>query len=244
MNRGRGQPRNTNGQRRSGTAGWDERTPTADGYQHLHGNILRNPEDYWGNQFRPKEEHHLRIIFQNINRFPMLKNDPKNASIREFMNGTQADIVGMAEMGMCWHWLPMKERLWEQTRGWFELIKMIASYNRHDNKHPPISQWGSTSLWSLHNAAHHAIDSGHDPFGLGRWTWTRYRGRGNITLRVISAYRPCASNGPFMVYSQHHNYFDEENIEGCPRALFTSHLLHWTQEGDQIILMINANEDI
>jgi hypothetical protein len=50
------------------------------------------------------------------------------------------------------------------------------------------------------------------------------------------------------VYSQHQNYFDEEEIEGCPRTLFTLHLLteidKWTQDGDQIILLIDANEDI
>jgi hypothetical protein len=175
----------------------------------------------------------------------MFTHDSKNDSIREFMNGTQADIIGMVEMGICWHRLPLKDRLWERTRGWFESLKITAAYNRHD-KQAPTAQWGGPSLWSLNNAAHRAIDSGSDPLGLGRWSWTRYHGRGNITLRIISAYRPCNSNGPLTMYSQHQNYFDEENIEGCPRALFTSHLLteidKWTQEGDQIILLIDAND--
>jgi hypothetical protein len=95
----------------------------------------------------------------------MFKYDSKNDSIREFMNGTQADIVGMVERGICWHRPPMKDRLWERTRGWFESLKVTAAYNRH-NKQPPILQWGGTSLWSLNNAAHHAIDSGVDPSGL------------------------------------------------------------------------------
>jgi len=186
-------------------------------------------------------------MFQNINRFPMFTNDSKNDSIREFINGTQADIVGMVEMGICWHQLPMKDRLWERTRGWFESLKVTAAYNRHD-KHTPTVQWGGTSLWSLNNAAHRVFDSGDDPSGLGRWSWTRYQGRSNITLRVISAYHPCASTGPLTVYSQHQNYFDKENIDGCPRNLFTMHLLteitKWTQDGDQIILLLDANKDI
>jgi hypothetical protein len=37
-------------------------------------------------------------------------------------------------------------------------------------------------------------------------------------------------------------------MEGCPRDLFTNHITaaitQWTQEGDQIILMIDSNEDI
>ena len=103
-------------------------------------------------------------------------------------------------------------------------------------------------MWSINNAVHRATDSGADLSGLGRWSWTRYRGRGNVTLRVISAYRPCQSRGPLTVYAQHQNYFDSKDIEGCPRELFTAHLLAevetWITQGDQIILMMDANEDI
>jgi hypothetical protein len=216
--------------------------------QDLHGNTIRNTNDWWGDHFRPKEEHHLRLIFQNINRFPTYRSHPKNDSLREFMKGTQADIVGLVEMGLKWHKLPTRDRLWERTRGWFESLKITAAYNRHDSDDLSIQQWGGTSLWSINNAAHRAIDSGSDPYDLGRWSWTRYCGRGNITLRVISAYRPCNSSGPLTVYAQHQNYFDEEDIDGCPRTLFTTHLSaelnKWLQEGDQIILMIDANEDI
>jgi hypothetical protein len=177
----------------------------------------------------------------------MYSNDSKNDSIRAFIKGVQADIVGMAELGICWHRLPTKDRLWERTRGWFESIKITAAYNLKEKK-PQQAQWGGTALWSINNAVHRAIDSGHDSHGLGRWSWTRYQGRGNITLRVISAYRPCLSQGPLTVYAQHQNYFDSEDVEGCPRELFTSHLLtdiaQWTQAGDQIILMLDANEDI
>lgn len=108
--------------------------------------------------------------------------------------------------------------------------------------------WGGTSIWSINNAAHRAFDSGSDPSGLGRWSWTRYRGRGNVTLRIISAYRPCDSQGPLTVYAQHQNFFDDQDVDGCPRSLFITHLLTeidaWTQLGDQIILLIDANEDI
>jgi hypothetical protein len=51
-----------------------------------------------------------------------------------------------------------------------------------------------------------------------------------------------------MVYAQHQNHFDSQDIEGCPRDLFKAHLLEeletWISQGDQLILMIDANEDI
>ena len=163
------------------------------------------------------------------------------------LKGIQANIVGMAELGLRWHKIPTKDRLWERTHGWFESIKVAVAYNQHKD-HKQTVQWGGTSIWSINNAIHRAIESGADLSGLGRWSWTRYRGRGNVTLRVISAYRPCLSHGPLTVYAQHQNYFDSKDIEGCPRDLFTSHLLEeldtWIASGDQIILMMDANEDI
>jgi hypothetical protein len=57
-------------------------------------------EDYWGDKIRPKEEDHLRIVFQNINRFPMYAGDPKNESIWACLKGIQANIIGMAELGL------------------------------------------------------------------------------------------------------------------------------------------------
>jgi hypothetical protein len=31
--------------------------------QDLHGNILRNMEDYWGDPIYPKEDNHLCMVF-------------------------------------------------------------------------------------------------------------------------------------------------------------------------------------
>jgi hypothetical protein len=65
----------------------------------------------------------------------MYASDPKNDSIRAFLKGIQADIVGMAELGICWPKLPTKDRIWEQTRGWFESIQVTTAYNRRE-EHP------------------------------------------------------------------------------------------------------------
>jgi hypothetical protein len=83
--------------------------------------------------------------------------DPKNDSIRAFIKGTNTDIVGMAEMGICWHRLPTKDRIWERTRGWFETMKTVMGYNRQEQKPKPV-QWGGTAMWSLNNAAHRATE--------------------------------------------------------------------------------------
>ena len=101
-NGGQGQQRNYSGGRQDGNIngginntgvtiadGQTTNTNSNDSLRQrtLNGTILRNPSDYWGDQIRPKEEHQLRIIFQNINRFPLSSQDPKNDSIRAFLKG-------------------------------------------------------------------------------------------------------------------------------------------------------------
>ena len=82
---------------------------------------------------------------------------------------------------------------------------------------------------------------------LGRWSWQRFRGKHNVSLRVISAYRPCRSPGPNTVYSQHSRFFDATSDTPIqPRKQFfedlSKEILKWkNEEHDQIVLMMDAN---
>jgi hypothetical protein len=112
-------------------------------------------------------------------------------------------------------------------------------------------QYGGNVLFSINNAAHRVMEAGRDASGLGRWTWTRYRGRNNITTRVICAYRPCLPTGTdksLSVYAQHQRFFDERNDDICPREAFIRDLCgeldQWLITGDQIIIALDANEDM
>ena len=95
------------------------------------------------------------------------------------------------------------------------------------------------------------ISQGTDESGLGRWSWTRYYGKRNITLRVICAYRPCKLHTPGAntVYAQHQRVFNISNENRCPRQAILQDLQHkiisWKEaNGDQIILMMDCNEDL
>jgi hypothetical protein len=93
------------------------------------------------------------------------------------------------------------------------------------------------------------VGKGSDPSNLGRWTWSRYRGRNNHTLRIICGYRPNPpSGGPFTVYAQHKLYFNSTNDHRCPRAAFITDLCeeirNFKSEGDHIILLLDGNADM
>ena len=74
-----------------------------------------------------------------------------------------------------------------------------------------IRQYGGTAQISKGDAAIRECARGEDKRGLGRWVWQLYRGANNRRVRVITAYRPNPSSGPFTVYAQHRTMFNETN---------------------------------
>ncbi len=97
-------------------------------------------------------------------------------------------------------------------------------------------------------ASHQVVEKGADTSNLGRWSWTRYRGRNNQTLRIISAYRPNQPNGPFIVYAQQNAYFNSTGTPRCPRKAFLQDLCkdlnEFLESGDNIILMLDGNSNM
>jgi hypothetical protein len=87
-----------------------------------------------------------------------------------------------------------------------------------------------------------------DKSGLGRWTWTSFRGKHNYSLRIISAYRPNDSKGLLTVYAQQKRYLQQQDDDRCPRQAFIEDLCSeieaFKAEGDNIILMLDGNDDM
>ena len=90
------------------------------------------------------------------------------------------------------------------------------------------------------------IETGKDPSGLGRWVWTRHRGKNNITL-----YRTCIPNnslGQHTIHKQQLRYLSREKDDRSPRQALLEDLAEDIKQaqasGDQIILMIDLNEHV
>jgi hypothetical protein len=111
-----------------------------------------------------------------------------------------------------------------------------------------VRQYGVCALFSVNKAAHRAIEKGFDKSNLRRWCWTRYKGKGNQTLRVIVAYRPNPPQGPYTVYAQQNAYFHTISRDICPRKAFIAdleeELTSFLAAGDHIILMIDGNTNM
>ncbi len=112
-----------------------------------------------------------------------------------------------------------------------------------------IKQYGGTAIFTVNDISHKVIARGKDNSNLGRWCFTTLRGKNNQLLTIITAYCPNPPQAGVMgVYAQHAKYFNLINRDSCPRQAFLDDLkqeiIRLQQEGHNIILMLDGNEDM
>jgi hypothetical protein len=201
----------------------------------------------WGDRQKEKSEHSMRIGLMNIHGFPLEKSTDKLSNIASFIDSHQLDVFGMTEINTHWKNLPSDLRMEARTVGWFQKHKFVTAYHEKWDTAVPL-QFGGVSLWAMDDIVHRIDGTGIDESGLGRWVWQRLQGKGGVALRMVTAYCPVRSSYPGSVWTQHKNHFDETNRDGDPRDLFVKDICTaaetWMKQGDQVILMMDANTDV
>ena len=172
----------------------------------------------------------------------------KMKEIQTYVSKLKLDVFGISECNIAWKNMPIHNRLAERTRGWWEAMHVNTAYFETYPSRSK-SQAGGVSLWSINKGAHRVLDCGKDPSGLGRWAWTRYRGRQGVTLRIVVGYRPVLnSTGPMSVWNQQKGFLEEKDDDRCPRSAFVDDLCGevaiWMEQGDQVIIGMDLNEDV
>ena len=94
------------------------------------------------------------------------------------------------------------------------------------------------------------VDKGNNHTGLGRWSWYKVEGEPGHKTYIITAYAPCGNTkvGDHTVYKQQERSIQEKGLKTNPKALFRDDLLHvlrrWRGQGDRVILIMDANENV
>jgi hypothetical protein len=156
---------------------------------------------------------------------------------------------------MCWPRVHKELQFMERIYSWFNPLctRALCAYNKNEvRKKRSIRQYGGTAEIARENAALRQVDKGEDESSLGRWVWQKFMGKDQRVLRVITAYRPVttAMAKVYLVYRQHWADFKalDEEYAMDPRDQIlldlTTLIQGWRDEGDHVVLMMDANEDV
>ena len=115
-----------------------------------------------------------------------------------------------------------------------------------------MNQQGGTSLLLFGHLTEQLDydESGKDDTGLGRWSVMTLKGEG-VRTRIVCGYNPCG-NGKInsgTTYQQHRRYWVMQRKDlTCPWKRFhddlVAQLIKWREEGDRLVVCLDANEDI
>ena len=156
----------------------------------VNNNQQQEPTNsYYGDAIpQLKSEDSLLFTFLNINGLPQQSSKQKNNTIRNFIRHYNVDVLGMAEVNLNWSLVPTRDRWEERTIGWLEDSRVSMAYNVEDEA-TSIYQPGGCLQVTSNKLVNNWDRNGKDPTGLGRWTWSKFVGKDQQVLRVITAYR-------------------------------------------------------
>jgi hypothetical protein len=131
------------------------------------------------------------------------------------------------------------------TRKFFQHSKVTSSESDipMDNYKPGGTMTNITGKWQSRVSA-----KGSDESGLGRWSYFKISSNKHSII-IITAYRPCVSQGPSMAWMQQWALLRESGTPNPdPIKKFYSDLESfiqgWIDQKSEIILMMDANESI
>jgi exonuclease III len=182
------------------------------------------------------------IIFHNING---IKDMTNWFQILMTMTELNIDIFGFVEInqkmdnGKKFQWM-------DQIRKHFYYSQTTHSESKlhYQTKYKP----GGTMLTITGKWQSRVLDQGQDPRGLGQWSYLQLSSK-KKSMVIITAYRPCVSNGPTTAWTQQWLLLREEGITD-PDPVREFHkdlekqLMQWKEEGKEILLLIDANEPV
>ena len=132
-----------------------------------------------------------RLISININSFPTERNGIEKGKydlLKQTIAESEADIVGISELGKNENNIPYYSRLSNVIKTWVENGAATAACNKRNN----LSSYepGGVLMMTKDKSTAHTIKRGIDDRNLGRWTWVTFKGKRKLKTTVVTVYRP------------------------------------------------------
>ena len=201
-----------------------------------------------------KAEGVCRVVYENLNGLnSRLSENDKLEKARQINHDLEVDIACYNEHRLNLSHKDNRNGFSQLFRGGESDIRSVAAHNKHEGKECGRVQEGGTAmvLFGTLIEQYEFEESGKDESALGRWVVMTFRGENGLTTRVVSCYNPCYNKNltSKTSYQQHRRYFIlRENDDTCPRKRFRQDLVRqlksWRENGDRLIVCMDANEDI
>jgi hypothetical protein len=192
------------------------------------------------------------LIYKNMNGISnRLSDNEKLEKAKEIHDELEVDIAAYNE-----HRLNLCHRLNvngfnQMFKGGEMAIQLVMAQNIHENI--GHAQEDGTRLLAFGNVIEY-LDYWRprkDKTGFGRWLVMTFKGDDGVQTRIVCGYNPCYNKNPDSgtTYQQHQRYFINQRKDlTCLRTKickdFVSQLQQWQQDGDKLIVCLDANKDI
>ena len=201
-----------------------------------------------------KPEGVTRMMYENSHGLnSRISGNEKLDKAKELIDDLEVDIAAFSEHRLNMMHKDNRNGFSQMFKGGEAEIRSVAAHNVHEGKEVGRVQEGGTAMLCYGTLIEQYVmeESSKDESGLGRWVVMTFRGRDGLVTRVVCCYNPCYNNKPFSrtYYQQNRRYFIlKEKDTTCPRTRFREDLVTkltaWREEGDRLIVCMDANENI
>ena len=196
----------------------------------------------------------FRMIYENCNGLSnKISGNDKLEKAKEIIDELEVDVVCYNEHRQNLMHKDNRNGFSQLFRGGEAEVRSVAAHNTHEGKVVGRVQEGGTAMVLFGQLVdqYDFESSGRDDSGLGRWVVMVFRGEHGVTTRIVCRYNPCYNRKQQSrtSYQQARRYYiTKEKDLTCPRKRFRDDLCNqlkqWREEGDRLIVCLDANEDI
>ena len=194
----------------------------------------------------------FRAMSLNINGLQMSKSaNHKAERLRYILPKYDIDVLGMQETCVNWRRFKPSHTVASLLRSRTESIRSTHSFNKHETDNIGTVQRGGTATVATDQISSYVKSSGSDHTNLGRWSYYLLEGEPGHKTRVVTAYSPCGSrnSGLSTNWQAQLRYIKQNGIRAKdPKQMFDDDLCAalkaWRAQGDRIILLMDANENV
>jgi hypothetical protein len=159
-----------------------------------------------------------------------------------------SDITGLNEVKLYTPKLASQDK-WNVSRVKKSIPGAFTRYTYNNTEpHDQPHLAGGVGIIATKEAAVRHKSSSNDPTGLGRWTSILLGGREDYNVRYVCVYNPVKSENLDGSYLQQQRHFLRNDNTKDPLEILQADICQaldsWVQNGEHVVLMLDANQDI